>query len=107
MPLPPPPAVAFKIIGYPTLCANSITSSGVFTIPVPGVTGTLFSIIVLRAVALSPILRIALAVGPMNLILYISQISANSALSDKKPYPGWIASQPAIKAVDIIVGILR
>ena len=56
--------------------------------PVPGVTGTLFSIIVLRAVALSPILRIESAVGPMNFIPYIEQISANSALSDKKPYPG-------------------
>ena len=85
MPFPPPPAVAFRIIGYPAFFANSFTSCGVLRIPVPGVTGTLFSIIVLRAVALSPIFLIASEVGPINLIPCFSQISAKSARSDIKP----------------------
>ncbi|MNI91485.1 hypothetical protein D3C73_1491540 [compost metagenome] len=35
---------------------------------------------------------IASADGPMNVMLQLSQISAKSAFSAKKPYPGWIAS---------------
>lgn len=40
---------------------------------------------------LSPISRIADAGGPMNLSPSASQSCAKSALSERKPYPGWIA----------------
>lgn len=40
---------------------------------------------------LSPISRIADAGGPMNLSPCLSQSCAKSALSERKPYPGWIA----------------
>ena len=75
--------------------------------PVPGITGTSFSIIVLRALALSPIFLIDWEEGPINLMLCCSQIAAKSALSDKKPYPGWMASTPASSATDIIAGMLK
>ena len=40
----------------------------------------------LPAIALSPILRMVSALGPMKLILHEAHCSANSAFSDKKPY---------------------
>ena len=89
------------------MLANSRACSTVSKMPVPGVTGTLFSIIVFLAVALSPILRIDSADGPINLIPCFVQMSTKSALSDINPYPGCIASAPVIIAVDIIAGILK
>jgi hypothetical protein len=44
--------------------------------------------------ALSPIASIADAGGPTNTIPAAAQARANSAFSDKNPYPGWIASAP-------------
>ena len=70
IPLPPPPAVGLRIIGYPTFCANFLTSSIDFKMSVPGVTGTLFAIIVCLAVALSPIFHIDSGLGPINFILF-------------------------------------
>jgi hypothetical protein len=34
-------------------------------------------------------------------------MSANAAFSDRKPYPGWIASAPVIAAADRIEGMFR
>jgi hypothetical protein len=48
-------------------------------------TGRPASRIVSRAVALSPIARIAPAGGPMNVILACSHSSAKSAFSARKP----------------------
>ena len=46
---------------------------------------------------LSPISRIAEAGGPMNLSPSVSQSCAKSALSERKPYPGWIACTKQIE----------
>ena len=59
MPLPPPPAEALIMIGKPIPCASSAASAGSVTTPSePGTVGTPTSIMVRRAVALSPIARI-------------------------------------------------
>ena len=41
---------------------------------------------------LSPILKIDSGLGPMNRIPAFTIASAKSPLSDRNPYPGWIAS---------------
>jgi hypothetical protein len=43
----------------------------------------------------------ASADGPMNARPHSPTISAKWAFSAKKPYPGWIASAPVIRAADI------
>ena len=69
IPFPPPPAVAFKITGYPILFANFKASGMVSNNPSPpGTTGTPALIIVSLAVILSPILFIISGVGPINFI---------------------------------------
>lgn len=67
----------------------------------------MLAIAVALAVALSPILVIHSGLGPINVILCSSQIEANLAFSDKKPYPGWIASAPVISAAAIILGTFK
>src|SRR5690554_6105853 len=73
----------------------------------PGMVGTPAAAMVALAVALSPILLIISGVAPINFILYSSQILENSAFSDKKPYPGWIASALVISAAAMIRGIFK
>ena len=46
-----------------------------------------------------------LDVGPIKIMLFFLQASANSGLSDKNPYPGCIASTLAFLAIPIIDGI--
>ena len=46
-------------------------------------------------------------VNPIKTILWASTISANSAFSDKKPTPGWMASAPTNWAAVIIAGIFK
>jgi hypothetical protein len=65
----------------------------------PGTMGTPAAAILSRAAVLLPRARIALAGGPMNVIAARSQASGKSGFSLRKPYPGWIASQPAFLAV--------
>ncbi len=43
---------------------------------------------------------ITAALGPMNFTPCFSQSAAKDGFSDKKPYPGWIASAPLAKAVE-------
>ena len=89
IPLPPPPAVAFKITGYPISLAKVFASSTLSNKPLPpGTTGTPALIMVSLAVILSPILLIISGVGPINLIPWSAQICANLAFSAKNPYPG-------------------
>ncbi len=73
----------------------------------PGVTGTPAARAVARAVFLSPIMEMTLALGPMNLILHLSHTSANSSFSERKPYPGWMASTLAISAALMMRLIFR
>ena len=54
------------------------------------------------ATDLSPISLIDFDLGPMNLMLHDSHCSANFAFSERKPYPGWIASTSAISAALMI-----
>ncbi len=86
IPFPPPPADALIMIGKPISSATRRASSMSSTIPSePGTVGTPTSIIVRRAVALSPMARICSGVGPMNVIPERAQISLNSAFSARKP----------------------
>jgi hypothetical protein len=73
----------------------------------PGRIGTPAFFIARRARALSPSSRMTFGVGPMNLMWQASQTSARYALSDRKPYPGWMASAPVISAALRTAGTLR
>ena len=67
MPLPPPPAVAFSMIGYPISFAIFFASSASDNTPSPpGTIGTPADSIVSLAVALSPIDLIIFELGPIN-----------------------------------------
>ena len=46
-------------------------------------------------------------VGPIKIIPLALHASANSGLSDKNPYPGWIASTSASLAILIIESISK
>ena len=97
MPLPPPPAEALMSTGKPMRWAASwarVASGKPWPLgPLsPGTTGTPAAIIDPRARVLSPIIRMALAGGPMNVIPAASQASANTGFSDRNPYPGCTAS---------------
>ena len=59
------------------------------------------------ALTLSPIRRMVSGRGPMNTKPLFSTRSAKSAFSDRKPYPGWIASASVTSAALMIAGILR
>ena len=108
IPLPPPPAAALMITGKPICSAKTCASSESSTGPGdPGTIGTLQACIVLRAAALSPMVRICSGVGPMKVMFDAAQVSANSAFSARKPYPGWIASAPVISAAAMMRGMLR
>ena len=69
---------------------------------VAGTTGTLAISAMCLAAILLPRFRITLPLGPINAIPAFSQASAKSGFSDKKPYPGWIASTLASLAIRII-----
>ena len=89
IPLPPPPADAFKITGYFIFSANSIASSLFFINPSdPGTTGTPAFFIVSFAFDLFPNKFINSPLGPINFIPISLQILAKLAFSDKNPKPG-------------------
>ena len=95
IPLPPPPIAALMMIGSPFVSTNALTSAkSVSDSSVPGTTGTFASIAAMRAVVLSAKVRRLSTVGPTNLIPSRSHALAKSGFSERKPYPGWIASTP-------------
>ena len=59
------------------------------------------------ALILSPITRIASDGGPMNVTPFSIICSANSAFSEKKPYPGWTASAPDFSIIARILGMSK
>ena len=59
------------------------------------------------ACILSPIIVINFDDGPINLILLSSNIFAKFEFSDKKPYPGWTASEFVNSIADMIAGIFK
>ena len=63
--------------------SKAVSASGMMS--EPGVMGTPLAIAVARAVALSPIIEMSLADGPMKVTPEDSQISAKRAFSDRKP----------------------
>ncbi len=73
----------------------------------PGTTGIPFWAMVSRALALSPMRAMLEVDGPMNLIPASSQASAKWAFSERKPNPGWIASESVISAALRMLGMFR
>ncbi len=73
----------------------------------PGTHGTPAFSIAALALTLSPIRRIVSARGPMNTKPDFSTLSAKSAFSDRKPYPGWMACASVTSAAAMIAGTCR
>src|SRR5208283_5015981 len=107
IPLPPPPAAAFSITGYPICSANLSVASMSKLRSEPGTNGTPARFMFCRARVLEPINSIDSGVGPMNLRPASAQALAKRAFSERKPYPGWIASAPLRRATSRILSILR
>ena len=78
--------------GNPTLSTNALTSSALVHASLPGTTGTLAAMAASRALVLSLKVFKFSTVGPTNVNPASAHACANCGLSDKKPYPGWIAS---------------
>ena len=96
-----------RSIGFPVIIKATASSTSSMVPGDPGTVGTPASWASRRAVALSPIWRICSPVGPMKVMFDALQVSANSAFSARKPYPGWMASAPVISAAAMSAGILR
>ena len=107
MPRPPPPPEALRIAGKPMRRASSRACSASRSTPEPGRSGRPNLCAMPRELTLSPHERIDSGLGPMKASLHLRQISANLAFSERKPYPGWIASAPVISAAAMIDGTLR
>ena len=75
--------------------------------PLPAIMGTPAARASERAVCLAPNAASCRGVGPTNAIPASSTCRAKSALSDKKPYPGWIAPAPVDLAADSRAGAFR
>jgi len=91
-----------RITGKPISPAISAASSREESGPSePGRIGTSAAATVRRASDLLPISLMASADGPMKARPHSPTISAKWAFSARKPYPGWIASAPVIRAADI------
>ena len=73
----------------------------------PGIVGTPAFFMVSLALALSPIASIISGEAPINFIPCSLQILLNFEFSDRKPYPGWIASELVISAAAIMLAIFR
>ena len=89
IPLPPPPNAALMITGNPiSLAIFSPSFISVTGVSVPSKTGTPIFFIATFEAILSPKSSICSGFGPMKIMPFSSQALANSALSDKNPYPG-------------------
>ena len=89
MPLPPPPALAFMITGYPISSTIFIASFSVDISPsYPGTTGMFKDFANSLAFILSPITVITSGFGPINLKPLSIHFSAKEAFSARKPKPG-------------------
>ena len=108
IPLPPPPAEAFTITGYPISAAAANASSVSETAPlVPGTHDTPDPSAKALDSILSPITLMACTSGPINARPAFCTASTNSAFSDKNPYPGWIASAPVSSATSMSLSIRK
>ena len=87
IPRPPPPPARLENDGVANAVRFADCVLGVSKTALP-VTGSPKRAAFVRAVTLSPQARIASGEGPMNVIPHFAQILANSAFSERKPYPG-------------------
>src|SRR5206468_8884994 len=95
MPLPPPPAAAFNITGYPILAAISRAfDNDSKPREVPGTNGTPAFSICWRARVFDPMRSMEAGLGPINFMQASPQALAKAAFSERNPYPGWMASAP-------------
>src|SRR3954470_24590387 len=106
IPFPPPPPAAFKRTGYP-ISAAAPSAPSTATDSVPGTSGTPAAASSRFASTLSPMRAITSASGPMKTSSLSSQACTKSGFSDRKPYPGWTASQPVVSAAASTGGIFR
>jgi hypothetical protein len=93
--------------GKPMRFASASASEASFRTPLPASSGMPKRSAFFRAVTLSPHARIASGGGPMNTTPQAPQRRANSAFSERKPYPGWIASAAVISAALMMAGTFR
>ena len=95
------------ITGNPIFFAVLRAVSSEATAPsLPGTTGTLLRFMTCLAFALSPPSLMDSGDGPMNVIPDVRHASAKWGFSDRKPYPGCIASESVISAEVRMLGIL-
>ncbi|CAB4912331.1 unannotated protein [freshwater metagenome] len=94
IPRPPPPAEALISTGS----SFSVTDSGSSRVN----TGTPASAIIFLDSTFEPIDSIAFTGGPIQVNPASSTCRANSAFSERNPYPGWTASAPACTAAAMI-----
>src|ERR1700693_3724515 len=73
----------------------------------PGTQGMPAAFMCLMADTLSPIMRMVSARGPTKMNPLFSTRSAKSAFSDKKPYPGWMATASVTSAALMMAGMFR
>jgi hypothetical protein len=94
--------------GRPCSSAKATTSpappTGSF---VPGTSGAPALVAMCRAATLSPRSMIDWGEGPIQIRPASMTACANSAFSDRKPYPGWMASAPDCLAAFRILSITR
>ena len=107
MPLPPPPDVALSSTGKPSSTAAILISARLATPSVPGTSGTPAARISAFARALSPVFSITSAGGPMKTRSLSVQARTKAGFSERKPKPGWTASQPVVSAAATTLGIRR
>ena len=89
IPLPPPPAEAFIIIGKPIFSEFlSISALLFFSMLKPGTIGTLDSPIMVFALDFRAIALIDEGLGPIKIKFLFNTSFAKSAFSERKPYPG-------------------
>ena len=69
--------------------------------------GTPAFFMVSLAVDLSPIIVMESEFGPMKFSPWSLQMSTKAAFSERKPYPGWMASAPWLVAAARMLGTFR
>ena len=73
----------------------------------PGTGSTPHACATLRALILSPRASMTPGAGPIHAIPVFSMARANSGFSERKPYPGWMASAPDSTAIWRSLSALR
>ena len=94
-----PRAETIRLMGDKISAKVAMKKAGVPTVP--------GFFIAFLALTLSPIRRMVSARGPMKTNPLFSTRSAKSAFSDRKPYPGWMASASVTSAALMMAGTLR